>query len=199
MTFWQNPPADPFVLFRDWYESAQSAGNFEPTSMTLATVDSAGLPDARIVLLKGYSDEGLVFFTNYESEKSHELVENPKAALVFHWQYPQHRQIRVRGTVEKVSDQESNEYFLSRPRGSQLGAWASPQSQPIQSRDELLQRLKSVEEKFVNQDVARPPHWGGWRIRPLSMEFWQEEPFRLHNRLFYGLQKNCWTTSRLAP
>ncbi len=196
----QNPPG-PFALFKDWFDAAQKVNHFEPTSMTLATVDKEGMPSARVVLLKILDDKGFCFFTNYESRKGQELSAVQKAALVFHWEKPLHRQIRVRGVIEKLSYEESDQYFQSRPRGSQIGAWASPQSQPIKDREVLLNKTKEIEERFKNQKIPCPPHWGGFRLLPLQIEFWQAEEFRLHNRLAYHRDnmENDWAFEILAP
>ncbi len=176
-------------------------GNFEPTAMILATVDSQGMPSARVVLLKEFDDRGLCFFTNYESEKGKELKAHPQGALVFHWEKPLHRQIRVRGTFEKMSYEQSNAYFQTRPRGSQIGAWSSPQSQVIQSRDELKQSVQAIEERFKGGEIPCPENWGGYRLQPLSFEFWQAQEFRLHDRMKFSRSKPSgpWIAQRLAP
>lgn len=201
MDTWIEKHNDPIEVFSHWYTQAQNSDNFEPTAMTLATVDAAGLPDARVVLLKEYDPSGFCFFTNYNSTKSHQVEENPKAALVFHWPKPFHRQIRVRGVIEKVSYQESNDYFQTRPRGSQIGAWASPQSGMIESRAQLQALVKQTEERFQDQDIPCPENWGGFRLKPLSIEFWQAQEFRLHDRMIF-VRKNLtapWQAQRLAP
>lgn len=197
--------SDPLVQFRLWLDQAQSADPQEFTAMTLATVDAAGHPAARIVLLKGVDDRGFVFFTNYESRKGRELAANPRAALVFYWA-PFDRQVRVEGVVERTSRAETAEYFSSRPLGSQLGAWASRQSAPIASRAELEGELAAVTERFAEGAVPVPDFWGGYRLRPEAIEFWQGRPNRLHDRLRYSRPLDLgnegagvWTLERLAP
>lgn len=189
--------ASPLTQFSLWFDEALNANVIEPNAMTLATADAQGRPSARIVLLKGIDDKGLVFFTNYQSRKGCELDAQPHASLVFFW--PQlERQVRIEGTVEKVSAQESDEYYESRPLGSRIGAWVSPQSQPI-SRDELEERIKQLTQS-LGQQPARPPNWGGYRLLPDRMEFWQGRPSRLHDRLAYQLDsQGQWQISRLAP
>lgn len=189
--------ASPLTQFSLWFDEALNANVIEPNAMTLATADAQGRPSARIVLLKGIDDKGLVFFTNYQSRKGCDLAAQPHASLVFFW--PQlERQVRIEGTVEKVSAQESDEYYESRPLGSRIGAWVSPQSQPI-SRDELEERTRQLTQS-LGQQPARPPHWGGYRLLPDRMEFWQGRPSRLHDRLAYQLDsQGQWQISRLAP
>lgn len=166
--------------------------------MTLATADKDGRPSARIVLMKSFDEQGFVFYTNYDSRKGQELAENPRACLLFYWS-PLWRQVRIEGAVEKVSEAESEEYFHSRPLGSKLGAWASDQSQPVESREQLEKQFEEFNSKFAD-NVPRPPHWGGYRLRPDVIEFWQGRENRLHDRLRYTLQKDgSWLIERLAP
>lgn len=189
----------PFLQFADWWQQAIESEIDEVNAMTLATASLEAVPAARIVLLKGYDDNGFVFYTNYESAKGKELAENPKASLLFFWKELE-RQIRITGIVEKVSAAESDEYFLSRPTGSQIGAWASPQSHVIENRSWLEMQVKLLEEKFSKEAVTRPSHWGGYRVKPVIIEFWQGRSSRLHDRLQYSLQENgSWKIERLAP
>lgn len=190
---------DPFEQFGRWFDQALDAQLREPNAMTLATVSVEGRPAARIVLLKGFDHRGFVFYTNYHSRKGQELAQNPYAALVFLWADLE-RQVRIEGTVEKVSAQDSNAYFHSRPRGSRLGAWASGQSQVIGDRTVLEDRLQTLEQKYQGQEIPRPPDWGGYRLTPTMIEFWQGRPNRLHDRLRYSRQEdNHWRIDRLAP
>ncbi|SNC62985.1 Pyridoxamine 5'-phosphate oxidase [Hymenobacter gelipurpurascens] len=191
---------DAVRQFRAWLDEAISAQVEEPTAMTLATVNEAGQPSARIVLLKGLPDDaGFLFFTNYDSRKGQELATGPLAALTFFWPALE-RQVRVEGRVEKAPETLSTEYFQSRPRSSQIGAWASPQSQPIQSREELEQREREVEARFAGQEpLPRPEHWGGYILRPQRVEFWQGRPSRLHDRIVYEFHGEGWRLTRLAP
>lgn len=190
---------NPTAQFGKWWDEAIASNITEVNAMTLATVSPAGKPEARIVLLKGFDENGFVFFTNYESAKGKELAANPYAALVFFWKELE-RQVRVDGTVEKVADKESDTYFNSRPVGSRIGAWASPQSQVIKNRAEIEEELKVNEEKFNAGEVPRPAYWGGYRVVPTSIEFWQGRSSRLHDRLRYRQTKaNNWILERLAP
>ena len=192
--------ADPVVQWERWHRQALDAGVAEPNAMSVATVDDAGAPDARIVLVRGADERGLVFYTNYRSAKSRHLDARPVAAAVFSW-LDLHRQVRLRATVERVSLAESDAYFASRPRGSQLGAWASPQSEEIADRSALEALAIAYDEEFADVEVPRPPHWGGWRLVPIEWEFWQGRPSRLHDRLRYrrAATTGHWTISRLAP
>jgi pyridoxamine-phosphate oxidase len=188
----------PFEQFHQWLREAISAEVLEVNAMTLSTLHADGYPNGRIVLLKEL-DYGFVFFSNYQSEKGQELENHPKASLTFFWPELE-RQVRIMGTVEKISESQSDEYFLSRPRGSQIGAWASPQSHKINSREVLEERLKEMQLRFEEEKLIRPPHWGGYRVLPHKIEFWQGRPSRLHDRILY--EKNeagAWTISRLAP
>ncbi len=190
---------DPFAQFQAWFDTALAAGLPEPNAMTLATATPDGRPSARMVLIKGVDSRGFVFYTNYESRKGRELEANPWAALVFYWPELE-RQIRIEGRVERVAAEESDAYFASRPLGSRLGAWASPQSQVIPGRDVLEARLRDLEARFASGDVPRPPHWGGYRVVPEAVEFWQGRPSRLHDRLRYTRQADGrWAIERLAP
>ena len=190
--------SDPFDQFARWFADWQAAAPIEPTAMTLATVDATGQPSARVVLLKGYDKQGFVFFTNYQSRKGLELAAAPRAGLLFFWDRLA-RQVRVEGAVERVSAAESDEYFATRPRGSQLGAWASPQSRPIPDRDQLEAQVREIEAETAGKPVARPPHWGGYRVRPERFEFWQGRESRLHDRIVYARSASGWTRSRIAP
>lgn len=188
---------DPIAQFKKWFEEALQAEQPDPEAMTLSTATSSGRVSGRIVLLKGVDERGFVFFTNYESRKSHELMANPYAALTFYWS-SLNRQVRIEGSIEKVTAQESEDYFQTRPRGSQLGAWASPQSTEIASREALDQKLAEMEERFKNQQIPCPPFWGGFRLKPTEIEFWQGRENRLHDRIVYTLDDR-WKLSRIAP
>jgi pyridoxamine 5'-phosphate oxidase len=185
--------------FSRWWQDALKSEIVEVNAMTLATASADGLPAARIVLLKGFRNEGFQFYTNYDSFKGRQLLENPRACLVFFWKEIE-RQVRITGLVEKLSQQESDAYFKSRPAGSRIGAWASPQSEVIESSDWLLKRANQFEKNFEETGIPRPPHWGGYLVRPVTIEFWQGRPNRLHDRLLYSLQENGnWMIERLAP
>lgn len=191
--------ADPIRQFEAWFEAATASEVLEPNALTLAT-SVEGQPSARIVLLKGFDEKGFVFYTNYESRKGQELATNPQAAMVFFW--PQvERQIRIEGIVRKIDPAESDTYFESRDKGSRMGAWASPQSQVIRNREVLEERVKAVEAQYADQEeVPRPEHWGGYRLEPSCIEFWQGRQSRLHDRLLYVRQSSgAWTVDRLAP
>jgi pyridoxamine 5'-phosphate oxidase len=192
--------SDPIVQWHAWYEQAASAGVAEPNAMTVATVDQHSAPDSRVVLARAVDARGFVFYTNYDSAKSQQILVNPVASAVFAW-LDLHRQVRVRGTVQRIAETESDEYFASRPRESQIGAWASPQSQPIADRTIIETRMADFRAKFENQDVPRPASWGGWRLTPNVIEFWQGRPSRLHDRFNYTLDAatNQWQIQRLAP
>ena len=190
--------SSPFVQFQRWFDQAVEAQLPEPNAMTIATATKDGIPSARIVLLKGFDDRGFVFYTNYNSHKAQELIDNPHAALVFLWTELE-RQIRIVGSVEKISAEESDTYFYSRPIGSRLGAWASEQSQVIVNRSVLEQRLEDLKAQYENQNIPRPSHWGGFRVKPVGIEFWQGRSSRLHDRLRYQLQNGEWMLDRLSP
>lgn len=195
-----NPPADPFGLFRLWYEAACQTEINDPNAMVLATMGADGFPAARVVLMKDYDPAGFTFYTNYTSNKGQQLTAHPKAALNFHWK-SQQQQVRVQGAVTRVSEQVSDAYFATRPRESQLGAWASQQSDILSSREALEQSYKNFENQFRDQTVPRPPHWGGFRLEALTMEFWQAHPFRLHDRFIYkkDAKSGAWSHQRLYP
>lgn len=200
LTFGDLPETDdPFAFFALWMKEAAAKEPRDPDACALATVDADGLPDVRMVLLKRFDERGFVFFTNADSAKGQELEGNLMAAIVFHWK-SLNRQIRVRGRVERVSDRESDDYFASRPRGAQIGAWASKQSRPLDSRDTLQAEVARCEKEYPGT-VPRPPYWRGYRIVPVAIEFWMDQPFRLHDRLVYSRAKpgEPWTRQRLYP
>ncbi|MFT3932649.1 MAG: pyridoxamine 5'-phosphate oxidase [Chitinophagaceae bacterium] len=191
--------SNPFKQFEKWWNEATHAAIEEVNAMTLATASADGVPAARIVLLKGFDERGFVFFTNYESYKGLQLLENPRACLVFFWKEME-RQVRITGLVEKTSAAESDEYYNSRPAGSRLGAWSSPQSKVIENRQWLENNEKAFAKKFEGATVTRPAFWGGYRVKPVTIEFWQGRPSRLHDRIQYSMQENNnWIIERLAP
>ena len=191
---------DPFRLFAAWLKDATGTEPRDPTAMTLATVDADGVPNARMVLLKGVDARGFVFYTNIESAKGRELDGQPVAALVFHWK-SSNRQVRVRGAIEKVTAQEADTYFATRPKQAQIGAWASKQSSPLESRLAFEKAVALCAAKYGLGEVPRPPHWSGYRIVPTQMEFWQDRPFRLHDRVEFRRAdaSGAWTKTRLYP
>lgn len=193
-------PEQPLSLFRQWFDQAVATEQLpvEPNVMTLSTVDEQGRPHARIVLLKGLDDRGFTFFTNYTSAKGQQLAVRPLAALTFFWPALE-RQVRIEGRVEKVTPEESDAYYQVRPIGSRIGAWASPQSQVISDREQLQVLLEQTQARFTDQDPHCPPHWGGYRLLPDRIEFWQGRPSRLHDRLNYRLVEGRWLRERLAP
>jgi len=189
---------DPIALFAAWFRQAEDAGVDVPETMTLATADAEGAPSARMVLLKGADEDGFVFYTGYVSRKAGELGGNPRAALVFYWR-PLGKQVRVEGRVERVSEAESAGYFATRPRASQLAAWASQQSKTLESREELDRRYAELERQYERRDVPLPPHWGGFRLRPDAIEFWQHRDNRLHDRIRYTRAREGWRSELLSP
>ena len=191
-------PQNPYLLFEKWFQEALKVKALDANAMSLATVSPSGKPSLRTVLLKGYDSKGFVFYTNYQSQKGRELGKRPVASLLFFW--PQlSRQIRIDGPVKKVAAGESDEYFQTRPRGSQLGAWVSHQSRVIGNRELLEERMRELEKKYEGQSIPRPLHWGGYRVTPESIEFWKGRPNRLHDRLVYRRKSGGWKRERLAP
>ena len=189
---------DPVAQWQRWYTEAEEAGCVEPNAMVISTVDSDGLPDSRYVLARGVSADGFDFYTNYDSRKSQQLKASGVASGLFTW-LQLHRQLRLRGTVTRLDAAESDAYFASRPRTSQIGAWSSPQSEVLRDRQELEQLVAAVERRFGDGDIPRPPHWGGWRLQPSEMEVWQGRPSRLHDRFRYLRLGQEWVIERLAP
>jgi len=191
---------EPFDLFRQWFADATASEPNDPNAMALATVDPEGMPDVRMVLMKGYDEQGFVFYTNTGSAKGTQLLASRKAAIVFHWK-SLHRQVRVRGPIEQVSDAEADAYFQSRPRDSRIGAWASQQSRPLESRFALEKAVAVNAAKYAVGTVPRPPHWTGFRIMPVAIEFWHDRPFRLHDRITFSRAEpnGDWTRHRLYP
>jgi pyridoxamine 5'-phosphate oxidase len=189
---------DPIAQFTRWFEEARAAHVVEPEAMVLSTVDAAARPSARFVLLRGLDERGFSFFTNYESAKARDIEVNPNVALTFGW-LEIHRQVRIAGTAEPLGEAGSDEYFATRPRGAQIGAWASPQSAVLRGREELERRVAETEERFGADPVPRPEHWGGYLVRPGTVEFWQGRPNRLHDRLRYRRDGDAWVIERLAP
>jgi pyridoxamine 5'-phosphate oxidase len=191
--------ADPFRQFGRWFDDARAAQVAEPNAMTLATADASGAPSARVVLLKSFDERGFTFHTNYDSRKGRELAGNPRAALCFYWQ-PLERQVRIEGTVERASREDSEAYFRTRPVAAQIGAWVSQQSKPIASRAELERLQQELEQRFAGGPVPLPEHWGGLRVVPHAVEFWQGRPSRLHDRLLYTrVPEGGWKLQRLSP
>ena len=194
------PTPTPWPLLTEWFAEAEKTEINDANAMSLATVGTDGMPSVRIMLLKGFDENGFVFFTNRTSKKGGQLAAHAKAALCFHWKSLR-RQIRVEGTIAQVSDAESDEYFSTRPRGSQIGAWASKQSQPLSSRAELEQHVAEVNQQYEGKDVSRPPHWGGYRVTPTLIEVWQDREFRLHDRFVYRRENptSPWVIERQYP
>ena len=189
---------DPFALFDAWLAEARANEPNDPEAMALATADASGRPSVRMVLLKGHGPEGFVFYTNEQSAKGGQLCENPRAALLFHWKSLR-RQVRIEGPTERVADEEANAYFASRGRDSQLGAWASDQSRPLDSRETFEQRFEDMQTRYDGQDVPRPPHWGGYRVIPERIEFWTDRRHRLHERRLFVRERTAWSEGLLYP
>ena len=189
---------DPMVQFEAWFENVVEANLHEPNAMILATASDDGRPSARTVLLKGYDGRGFVFYTNYEGRKARDLEANPSCALLFYWGELE-RQVRVEGRASRLPSRESDAYFASRPRGSRLGAWASEQSRPVRDRSVLEERIKALEAEYQNREIPRPPFWGGYRVEPEAIEFWQGRENRLHDRIAYRREEGVWRLERLQP
>lgn len=194
----QNVNQTPILQFKTWFEEALESKVAEVNAMVLSTVSEENKPTARVVLLKAFDEKGFSFFTNYDSKKGKQLAQNPNACLTFFWAELE-RQVRIEGTVEKVSTQESDDYFAVRPKGSQIGAWASPQSSVIDSRDVLIKNQELLEAQYADLNIARPTQWGGYVLKPTLIEFWQGRHSRLHDRINYTLENNSWKIERLAP
>jgi pyridoxamine 5'-phosphate oxidase len=190
--------SDPFTLFDQWFAEARTSEINDPEAMALATADARGRPSVRIVLVKGHGRDGFLFYTNEQSAKGEQLAENPRAALLFHWKSLR-RQVRIEGAVERVNDADADAYFASRSRDSQLGAWASDQSRPLDSRATFERRLEEVERRFEGGEVPRPPHWGGYRVVPDRIEYWSDRPHRLHDRRLFTRVGDAWREGLLYP
>jgi pyridoxamine 5'-phosphate oxidase len=192
--------SEPFALFEEWLAEATKTEPNDPNAVALATVDEDGLPDVRMVLLKGFDSQGFVFYTNFESQKGREILGSMKAAMCFHWKTLR-RQVRVRGPVEIVTNEEANAYYATRPRGSRIGAWASKQSRPLESRFALEKAVAEYTARYAIGEIPRPAHWSGFRIRPTSIEFWHDRPFRLHDRMVFSRDtpEGDWSKTRLYP
>ena len=190
--------SEPFTLFAQWLADATESEPNDPNALALATVDDEGLPNVRMVLLKGFDQDGFVFYTNYESQKGRELLGARKAAMCFHWKSLR-RQVRIRGDIETVTDAEADEYYASRARGSRIGAWASKQSRPLESRFALEKAVAEYTAKFGLGDIPRPPHWSGFRLRPRAIEFWHDRKFRLHDRVEFKRAEGGWDKVRMYP
>jgi len=193
-----NSDKKPIELFQEWFEEAKKSEINDPNAMNLATISSDGKPSSRIVLLKSYDDKGFVFYTNSNSKKGRAIKNNDSVALNFHWKTLQ-RQIRIEGNVSQISNAEADEYYNSRPLGSRIGAWASLQSEELDDRSTLTKRVEEFEKKFSDNDVPRPPHWNGYLVTPVLIEFWQDMPFRLHDRLEFRMENDGWVTRKLYP
>ncbi|AGB70314.1 MULTISPECIES: pyridoxamine 5'-phosphate oxidase [Rhizobium] len=191
---------EPFSLFASWLREAETTEPNDPNAVALATVDKDGLPNVRMVLLKGFDSDGFVFYTNFESQKGQEILSQKKAAMCFHWKSLR-RQVRLRGLVEVVSDKEADEYYKTRPRGSRIGAWASKQSRPLEGRFALEKAVAEYTARYAIGDIPRPPYWSGFRIRPLSIEFWHDRQFRLHDRIEFrrDMPEGAWQKVRMYP
>lgn len=191
----------PFELFASWMGDAEQSELNDPNAMSVATVDGQGVPNVRILLLKGFDERGFVFYTNFESNKGRELLAHRHAGLCFHWKTLR-RQVRIRGPIEQVSDEEADIYYNSRSEGSRIGAWASQQSRPLQSRGDLERAVEDYTERYAGKDIPRPQHWSGFRVKPVEIEFWHDRPYRLHDRIVFSREtgdEQSWTKQRLNP